>query len=213
MEELMESERAEMRAAGKGILIDLGGVLVRDHLPALAGAWGRRLGMTPTAFLGAVFGGSDDQVLVGRVSEPDWWDVVAGRLGVEPGLVSELQRDLAGREVWDEELVAFVRGLRGRARTAVVSNAWPGTRDRLAAAGMLDVADHVVVSGEVGYAKPDPRIYQTALQRVGVSAGDALFIDDTAGHVVAAQSLGMSGHVHTGTAGSISRIEEFLGAA
>ena len=55
------------------MLIDLGGVLVPDYLPAAAAAWSIRLGITQRAFLGALFGGSDDQVLTGRVSEPAWW--------------------------------------------------------------------------------------------------------------------------------------------
>jgi putative hydrolase of the HAD superfamily len=198
------------RPARKAVLIDLGGVLIPDYLPAAAAAWTTRLGLTQQAFLGALFGGSDDQVLTGRVSEPTWWDIVAGRLGAGPGLLAELRQDLASREVWDEALVALLRRLRGHARTAIVSNAWPGTRARMAEAGKLDIADEIVLSCEAGYAKPDPRIYQTALRQLAATPGDALFIDDTPGHVTTAHSLGMTGHLHTSTAGTITRIEDFL---
>jgi putative hydrolase of the HAD superfamily len=126
-------------------------------------------------------------------------------------VLAELRRDLASRETWDEALVTVLRRLRGHAKTAIVSNAWPGTRARMAEAGMTDIADEIVLSCEAGYAKPDPRIYQAALGRLAVSPGDALFIDDTPGHVTAAESLGMTGHVHTTTAGTITRIEDFLG--
>ena len=71
---------------------------VRDR-PAAAAAWSIRLGITQRAFLGALFGGSDDQVLTGRVSEPAWWDIVAGRLGTGPDLLAELRQDLASREI------------------------------------------------------------------------------------------------------------------
>jgi hypothetical protein len=71
------------------------------------------------------------------------------------GLLAKLRRDLASREVWDEALVALLRGLRGRAKTAIVSNAWPGIRARMSQAGMLDIADQVILSCEAGYAKPD----------------------------------------------------------
>ena len=197
-------------AAGKAILIDIGGVLIPGYLPAAAAEWGDRLGISPQEFLAALFGGSDDQVLTGRVSEPQWWAVVAGRLRAGPGLMAELQQDLASREAWDSTLIAHLRRLRGRARTAIVSNAWPGTRARMARAGMLDIADEIVLSCEIGYAKPDPRIYTATLQRLAVSPGRALFIDDTPGHVTAAESLGIIGHVHTSTAGTITRIERFL---
>ena len=65
---------------GQAILIDIGGVLIPGYLPAAAAEWGARLGVSPQAFLAALFGGSDDQALTGRVSEPRWWAVVAGRL-------------------------------------------------------------------------------------------------------------------------------------
>jgi putative hydrolase of the HAD superfamily len=197
--------------ARKAVLIDLGGVLVGDYLPSAAGVWAVRLGITRQAFLGALFRGSDDQVLTGRVSEDAWWDIVAGRLAASPGLLAELRRDLAARETWDEDLAAYVRGLRGRARTAIVSNAWPGARARMSRAGMDGFVDAVVLSCEAGYAKPDPRIYQAALQRLAAGPADALFIDDTPGHISAAESLGMTGHLHASAAGTIARIGEFLG--
>jgi hypothetical protein len=121
---------------GKAILIDLGGVLIDDYLPAAATEWGGRLGLTPPKFLAALFGGSDDQVLTGRVSESAWWEIVAGR--------------------------------------------------------------------------PDTRIYQAALTALSARPQVTLFIDDTPGHVRAAEALGMTGHVHTGSASTIARIGEFL---
>lgn len=199
------------RSASKAIMIDIGGVLTSDGLPAAAAVWSTRLGISRQAFLGALFGGSDDQVLTGRVSEPAWWAVVAGRLHAAPELMAELRQDLASRYEWDDALVDFLRHLRGHARTAVVSNAWPQLRADLARAGLLDIADEIVLSCEIGYAKPDARIYTAALQRLAASPGDALFIDDTPGHVTAAQALGLAGHLHTSSIGTITRIEDFLG--
>jgi putative hydrolase of the HAD superfamily len=43
--------------------------------------------------------------------------------------------------------------------------------------------------------QPDARIYQIALARLGVRPADTLFVDDTPGHVAAAQSLGLAGQV------------------
>jgi putative hydrolase of the HAD superfamily len=194
----------------KYILIDLGGVLINDYLPAAATTWGARLGITPQQFLAALFGGSEDQVLVGRVSESAWWDIVASRLGLTPQSLADLRRDLAGRQAWNPELVALLRRLRGRVRTGIVSNCTPGTRDMMTEAGLLGIVDQLALSCEVGCTKPDPRIYQAALAALSARPEATLFIDDTAGHVRAAEALGMTGHVHTGSAGTIARIEEFL---
>jgi putative hydrolase of the HAD superfamily len=197
----------------KAVLIDIGGVLAADRLPEIASAWSARLGITPQAFLSALFGGSDDQVLTGRVSEPDWWATVARRLQASPDVVAGLRRDLASSQQWDDALVTFLRRLRGQARTAIVSNAWPHARAGLARAGLLDIADEIILSCEVGYAKPDARIYAAALNRLAVQPGNALFIDDTPAHVAAAEALGLAGYLHTSTVGTISRMAGFLRAS
>ncbi|TCO59544.1 HAD family hydrolase [Actinocrispum wychmicini] len=192
------------------ILIDIGGVLVPDHPSTAATEWSTRLGISPPAFLAALYGGNDDQVLIGRTSEESWWSIVGNRLGIDRDLIATIRSDLTARQTWDDTLVAGLRGLRGCAKTAIVSNTWPHMRTTMANAGLLDMVDAIVLSCEVGFAKPDPRIYTTALQRVSARPADTLFIDDTPGHVATARSLGMTGHVHTNTRDTLTRIQEFL---
>ncbi len=54
----------------------------------------------------------------------------------------------------------------------------------------LDWFDEVVISGEVGAAKPDRKIFDVFLQRVGRPANHCLFIDDNKRNIEAAQMLG-----------------------
>ncbi|MCX5421949.1 HAD family phosphatase [Streptomyces sp. NBC_00078] len=192
------------------ILIDIGGVLVPNHLTAAVTEWSTQLGISPQAFLAALFGGNDDQVLIGRTTEETWWNVVRDWRGIGPDLINAIRYDLASRETWDDALVEGLRALRGSAKTAIVSNTWPQMRTRMANAGLLDMVDAIVLSCEVGYAKPDPRIYAAALQCLGARPAETLFIDDTPGHVATARSLGMAGHVHTSTGDTLARIQEFL---
>ncbi|WP_176591741.1 HAD family phosphatase [Sphingobium sp. EM0848] len=53
----------------------------------------------------------------------------------------------------------------------------------------------IVVSGVEKLVKPDPAIYRLALDRFGLRAEQALFIDDRAENIVAAQAQGMYGHL------------------
>ena len=65
------------------------------------------------------------------------------------------------------------------------------------------VFDHfadIIVSGVEKLVKPDPAIYQLALRRFGLGAGDAIFIDDRIENVVAAEAEGMIGHQFTDAA-------------
>lgn len=57
-----------------------------------------------------------------------------------------------------------------------------------------DVARHfdgLVLSYEVGYAKPDRKIYEEVLARSGFAASECLFIDDLEPNVKAAEAVGM----------------------
>ena len=89
---------------------------------------------------------------------------------------------------------ALLRGLHGRYRLAVVSNFdyTPTALGMLSGAGVADLFDTIVVSDEIGWRKPRPEIFEEALRRLGVAAGDALFVGDRADiDVVGAQRMGM----------------------
>lgn len=59
------------------------------------------------------------------------------------------------------------------------------------AAPVIDRLADVVVSGEVGMAKPDPAIFRYALHRFGLVAGETVMVDDTAENLHAAASVGL----------------------
>jgi HAD superfamily hydrolase (TIGR01509 family) len=75
-------------------------------------------------------------------------------------------------------------------RTAVVSNIAWDVREVLAAAGTE--VDEYVLSFEVGAAKPDPRIFDAALSRLGVAAADTLMVGDSVENDGAARQVGCS---------------------
>ena len=54
----------------------------------------------------------------------------------------------------------------------------------------LDWFEGIVVSGEVGAAKPDPKVFEHLIERFGLDPGSSLFIDDSEANVRAAASLG-----------------------
>jgi HAD superfamily hydrolase (TIGR01509 family) len=51
--------------------------------------------------------------------------------------------------------------------------------------------DDILISAEVGLAKPDPRIYRLAAERLGVRPDEAVFVDDFAANVEGARAVGM----------------------
>lgn len=61
-------------------------------------------------------------------------------------------------------------------------------------APVFDKFSDIVVSGVERLVKPDAAIYQLALRRFALSAGEALFVDDRLENVEAAQANGFVGH-------------------
>ncbi|MGH6956271.1 MAG: HAD family hydrolase [Caulobacteraceae bacterium] len=53
----------------------------------------------------------------------------------------------------------------------------------------------IVVSGEVGLIKPDPRIYALATERAGMTPAELLFVDDSRRNVEAAEAGGFAVHL------------------
>ena len=76
---------------------------------------------------------------------------------------------------------------------------WPEMLERFA---MIRILRDVIVSGEEGLIKPDPKIYEVALKRMGhPDPADVLFIDDSLKNVEAARALGFGVHHFQGAAG------------
>jgi len=78
-------------------------------------------------------------------------------------------------------LEGLLKDLRTRHRLAVVSNTHSPTMvpELLAARGVADLFDAVVLSVDVGRRKPHPLIYRSALDRLGIAAADAVFVGDS----------------------------------
>ena len=113
-----------------------------------------------------------------------------------PGLVAEMvRRDqellLANARLYDD-VIPFLRRLRARGiKIAIVSNCTENTRPMLVSLGVDALADALVLSCEVGAAKPAAEIFRCALDRLGVTAEAAVFVDDQAGYCAGSVAVGI----------------------
>jgi 2-haloacid dehalogenase len=73
---------------------------------------------------------------------------------------------------------------------------WPPFREREAA--FFAPFRDVVVSGDENMMKPDAAIYRLALDRFGLRADEAVFVDDNAANVAGANAIGIHGLLFTG---------------
>jgi putative hydrolase of the HAD superfamily len=101
-----------------------------------------------------------------------------------------------------------VRAKRHGVRTALLSNSWGNRYPR---DGWDEMFDVVVISGEVGMRKPEPEIFELTCSRLGVPAGECVFVDDLPTNIEAATGLGMTGVLHTSYDETAARLDELFG--
>ena len=78
-------------------------------------------------------------------------------------------------------------------QTAVISNYASNLRPELTHQfGIADAFDEIIISCEEKVMKPDPEIFHRALARLGRKLAEAIFIDDCAHNVQAAQDVGLA---------------------
>ncbi|NLG54877.1 MAG: HAD-IA family hydrolase [Rhodococcus sp.] len=95
-------------------------------------------------------------------------------------------------------------------RTAILSNdpGGPGAAPLRDLVG--SVVDDVVLSGDVGFGKPDRRIFELVARRLGVPTRACVFIDDSPVNVWGAVDAGMIGVHHVDAAATVREVRILL---
>lgn len=140
-----------------------------------------------------------EQMLAGLLLRTDGGPVLAD------GLLTRMLS--AGRPV--PAMYQLIRDLRARGvRTALLSNSWgPAGYPR---EDFPDLFDAVVISGEVGMRKPEPRIFRHAATLLDLEPQHCVFVDDLEANVTAAVGCGMTGVHHTAPALTGQRLTELF---
>ncbi len=200
-----------LAVAPNAVIFDVGGVLVESPFMA-ALRWQSDLELPDTTL--SVFFEEYARMPAPGETPPMWHQVEMGQISVQAFLDNVIPRirglvpddhpifslDATQFNVFANagahwEMIHKVAELRrGGTAVAILTNnvkEWAGWRNVIPL-GMFDL---VVDSCEVGLRKPDPRIWELTLERLGVAANEALFLDDHPTNVAAAEDLGITGIV------------------
>jgi HAD superfamily hydrolase (TIGR01509 family) len=135
----------------------------------------------------------------GRMSKATAFGEILRARGREPRpeLVREMvrldQELLTANTRLFDDTVPFLSRLRAHGvKIAIVSNCTENTRPMLVSLGVDALADAMVLSCEVGAAKPAAQIFRHALGRLGVAAEAAVFVDDQARFCAGSEAVGIS---------------------
>lgn len=179
----------------RAIVIDFGRVISRQKPPSLFRSYEEDLGMEPDTINAVMFDSQAWQdALVGRKTAEEFWQAIGRELGLKtPAEIDAFRRRYHADEAINHGVVNLLRRLHGRYQLAVLSNNPPGLDQWLHDWGIRELFDVVFCSGNEGLVKPDAAAFQAVLQRLRVGPEEAVFIDDTIEHVLAARRLGLRG--------------------
>jgi epoxide hydrolase-like predicted phosphatase len=195
----------------KGLLVDFGGVLTTNVFASFR-AFCSAEGLDPEAFLNLFRERPEAReelrrVETGKISEQEFCERLGAMLGVSEieGLIDRL---FAGMKP-DGEMVAAVRRAKTAGiRTGLISNSLgEGRYDR---SSFPELFDGVVISGEVGFHKPQPEIYRMGAERVGLPPEECVFVDDLRENCAGAEAVGMTAVLHRGSESTVPELERLL---
>jgi putative hydrolase of the HAD superfamily len=196
----------------RAVVFDIGGVLEITPDLGVDRLWETQLGLPAGEILARMShvwqGGS-----IGTITLDDVHEALRDRLGLDDRELAQFMADL-----WREylgtantELIEYARGLRPRYRTGIVSNSFVGAREREQAAyGFEDLVEEIVYSHEVGFSKPDPRVYTLICTRLDVPPGEMIFLDNVDVCVAGARDAGIHAVLYQDNAQAIAEIEKIL---
>ncbi|MGI8571139.1 MAG: HAD family hydrolase [Solirubrobacteraceae bacterium] len=205
----------------QAVITDFGGVLTSPLVDSFA-AVQESSGISMRAL------GTAMAAIAARDGVNPLFELETGRL-TEAAFLGALERELSRQvshevrldgfgERWfaqlhpNEPLIGLMSSLRDRGyQLAICTNNVREWEQRWRSKLPVDeIFDVVVDSAFVGFRKPEPRIYEITLERLGVPGGAALFVDDLELNCQAASELGMTSVWFRSNEQAIEEIEAAL---
>jgi epoxide hydrolase-like predicted phosphatase len=204
-----------------GLIVDFGGVLtnpLQEGFQVFAESLGIELQDLVRVMLPIYTGMGDDTVErfeKGELDEAEFSRQLAHRLEAATGGRVEAEglvaRVFAGVHLEPVMLDGVALARRAGLKTALLSNSWGMSgypRNRFG-----ELFDAVIISGEVGLRKPDPAIYELAVEGLGVPPERCVFVDDYPGHLEPAVRAGMTTVLHVSPEQTLNRLSHLLGVS
>ena len=151
-----------------------------------------------------------------------WWKDAVHRVFSDVGMVDQFDRFFD--EVYNQfrdstgwllfpETVEVLQDLKRRGlKLGVISNFDDRIYTVLRSLDILSFFQTVTISSETGYAKPQPEIFEAAIEALGIPAGEILLVGDSlkddveAGRQIGLHAVLLDRHDHYSSANHVSRI-------
>ena len=198
----------------KAIIWDNWGVLVNAKCGSLVTHWSQLLD-APVDSVIRVFSGPELlRWQADEINNDEFYDFVIDEIGLQADKKATLWNDSADNYEYDDKLLNYIKRLKTNYTIAMITNIdrhsfevgqkeWPGFYEQF---------DPVIASCNVKMIKPNPRIYQLALEKIGCKEQEAVFIDDTEEFIQAAEKLGIHSILFKDREQAIAELESIIGS-
>ena len=175
----------------ESVIFDWGGVLIDDPAPGLMQYCAQALAVSKEDYIRAnnKFAAEFQKGLIG---EDIFWDRICGELKVPKPKVNSLWAD-AFKAVYIPrgDMFSLVARLKNDGyKTALLSNTETPAMEYFYQL-KYDMFDVLVFSCIEGTIKPEKRIYELAIKKLGSQAGQSVFIDDKSEYIKGAKEAGL----------------------
>ncbi len=195
----------------RAIFFDFGGVIMRTEFQAPRQHLAERLNMEYEDLVRLVFDSETSRkASIGAATVDQHWAAVMKRLHRPATEAKAIRDEFFGGDVLDRNLINLMRGLRGKYKIGLISNAWNDLRDFIAKEKFDDVFDAMIISAEVNVVKPEERIFQIALDQLKVKAKEAMFVDDFLQNIEGCEKVGMKGLLFSDPEKTIQTLKALL---
>src|SRR5829696_1714048 len=163
----------------KAVFFDLGGVIVRTEFQTPRQQLADRLGMDYEDLSKIVFDSDSGlKASMGEIAADAHWAFIVKRLKRPASKIPFIREEFFAGDIVDRTLVEYIRSLRGKYKTGLISNAWGDLRDFIIREKLDDAFDKMIITAEVVAMKPEPKIFQISMEQFGMSPNKAIFVND-----------------------------------
>ena len=176
----------------KALIWDLEGVLLVSDDRKIEAMVARNLGVSEEVIGNFFHSDFNNRVDLGEFTQEEFWLKLLDHLGMPKDRLSGIN-DFFYRDLYiDQDMLERIKDYRKRYKSAMLSNYSDVLRPMLESCWRVDGAfDEIIISWEVKLIKPDPRIFDLTLQRLGVKKDEAVLIDDRIVNIQGAQKYGL----------------------
>ena len=194
----------------KAVIFDWGGVLIENPTEGILRYCREVLGIGTGCML-AAYRKLIPYFQEGKISEEEFWKGVRRRTGAKGGMPVSLWLEAFEHSyVEKKDVFALAHALHGRGcRTGILSNTEKPARP-IMQRDSYRIFDPVVLSWQVGAAKPQRRIFEALIETLRLNPQEILLIDDVEANIAAARDIGLQGILFTDVASLRSDLASLL---